>query len=475
VLGTVGGTIGLILGAWLTALLVRILPASIPRTEDVVLDGAVALVTTLTALVASLFFGIVPALQASRARSADALKDAGGRGTSGRTRARSLLVAGEIALTLMLLTGAGLLINSFLRLQAVDSGLEPQQVTLVSLIVPQARYPSAASQIDLYRRLLERLAERADIQSAGIGFPGPLRGSSAAGAFYIESRSEAPEDRPFANLASVSAGYLPALGVPLLEGRPFADTDRAESPEVAIVSRALARKYWPGESAVGRRVRFDNAEGTPWRTIVGVVDDVKQLGLDSDAPPIMFIPYTQFSLPFTNVAVRSATPSSAVAATIRSELAAIDPDLAGGEMTTLQGVLDRSLAEPRFRTYVLSAFAATALLLAAVGVFGLVSYSVAQRRREIGIRLALGATPGRVLAPMMREGLVLAVLGIGAGLAGALAGARLIATFLYGIEATDPLTFGAVALTLLVVASLATYVPARRSLSVDPIAVLRVD
>jgi hypothetical protein len=240
-----------------------------------------------------------------------------------------VLVAGEIALTLVLLAAAGLLINSFLRLRAVDPGIDPENVTIVGLTVPQSRYPSAATQIDLYRRLVERLETRGEIQAVGVGFPGPLRGSSAAGHFFIEGRPDTPEDRPFANLASISPGYLPAMGIPLLEGRPFAESDRAESPHVAIVSAAFARRYWPGESAVGKRLRFDNSEGAPWRTVVGVTGDVKQLDLDAAAPPIMFIPYTQFPLPFTNVAVRSTAPTGTIGSLVRSQLAAIDPDLAG--------------------------------------------------------------------------------------------------------------------------------------------------
>jgi predicted permease len=475
VLGVAGGAAGLLVAAWLTGVLQDLLPDSIPRVDDIALDGTVALVTTVTALAAGVLFGIMPALQASRADSADALKQAGDRGGSARARARSVLVAAEIALTLVLLVAAGLLLNSFLRLRAVESGLEPRNVTIVGLTLPESRYPTGASQAELYRRLLEGIEPRGDVQAAGVGFPGPLSGSNAAGSFFIEGRSDAPGDRPFANLASISAGYLSAMGIPLLEGRLFSDADRAGSADVAIVSLALARRYWPNESAVGKRLRFDNSAAAPWRTVVGVTGDVKQLGLDAGAPPIMFIPYTQFPLPFTNVAVRGTAPAAAIGALVRARLAAIDPDLAAGDVTTLQSVLDESIAQPRFRTFLLSAFAVAALLLAAVGLFGLISYSVTQRRREIGIRIALGASPGALLATMMREGLALCASGVALGLFAALLAARLLGSFLFGVNATDPLTFGAVSALLVSVALLATYIPARRALGVDPIVALRVE
>jgi putative ABC transport system permease protein len=376
----------------------------------------------------------------------------------------------------VLLAGAGLLVNSFLRLQNVESGLKPENVTVVSLVVPQSRYPTAASQSGLYRRLLEGLSGRNEIEAVGVGFPGPLRGSNAAGSFYIEDRSSRnPDDRPFAHIASVSGGFFSAMGIPLVAGRTFSESDTQEAVGVGIVSVALARKYWPGENAVGKRLKFDDNPKEPWMTIVGVVGDVHQLGLDQDAPPILFIPYQQFSLPFTNVAVRSSLPTSTVASMVRSQLTTIDPELPPGEVTSLQGVIDRSVAQPRFRTLLISSFALLALILAAVGVFGLISYSVTQRTREIGIRIALGASPRQVLRPMVREGLTLAGIGVGIGLIGALLLGRVINSFLYGVAPRDPLTFTAVALILLFVAFLATYLPARRALRVDPIAALRTE
>jgi putative ABC transport system permease protein len=403
-----------------------------------------------------------------------ALKRGGERGGSARARARSLLVIAEVALTLVLLAGAGLLLNSFLRLQNVESGLQPENVTVVSLVVPQSRYPTAATQAEAYRRVIEGLSGRGELDAVGVGFPGPLRGSNASGAFYIEGYpSRDAADRPFANIASVSGGYFRAMGIPLIAGRAFSESDTEDAAAVGIVSVALARKYWPGENAVGRRLKFDPDPKEPWRTIVGVVGDVRSLGLDRDAPPVLFIPYQQFSLPFTNIAVRSSLPTATVASMVRSQLTTVDPELPPGDILSLQEVLDRSVDQPRFRTILISAFAILALILAAVGVFGLISYSVTQRTREIGIRIALGAGAAQVLRPMVREGLVLAGAGIAIGLGAALMLSRVIGSLLYGVGATDPLTFALVALILLTVAFLATYVPARRALRIDPIAALR--
>jgi putative ABC transport system permease protein len=265
------------------------------------------------------------------------------------------------------------------------------------------------------------------------------------------------------------------MGIPLIAGRIFSESDTKDAPGIGIVSVALARKYWPGENAVGKRLKFDEDPKEPWMTIVGVVGDVRQLGLDRDAPPLLFIPYQQFSLPFTNIAVRSTLPTATVASMVRSQLTTIDPELPPGEVATLQGVIDKSVAQPRFRTLLISSFAVLALILAAVGVFGLISYSVTQRTREIGIRIALGASARQVLRPMLREGLVLTGIGVAIGLGAALMLSRAIGSLLYGVEPTDPVTFALVAAVLLFVAFLATYVPARRALRIDPITALRTE
>jgi putative ABC transport system permease protein len=476
-LGIVGGALGLLLGHWGLRLLRGILPSAIPRTHEITLDATVAVVTILIAMVAGVVFGALPALQASRTRAGSVLQIAGGRGaTSGRARTRAALVVGEIALTLVLLVGAGLLTHSLLRLQRVDSGFRSDRVTVTGILIPQTRYPSSVEQIQFYTRLVEALAQRSEFEAAGIGFPSPLRGENASGSFYIEGQlGRTGDNRPFAYIGSVSGGYFGAMGISILAGRQFRPSDTADAPGVAIVSAALARMYWPGEDAVGRRLRFDDDPAAPWITVVGVASDTRHIGLAQEPPAVLYFPYPQFPLPFTTIAVRSAAPDDMVTGALSSVVSAIDPELPLGEVQTLESVLAGSIAEPRFRTYLFSSFGLVALLLAAVGIYGVISFSVAQQTREIGIRVALGAAPRQVVVPLVRRGLMLALAGVGIGIVAAYFAARAIESVLFGVDATDRVTFAAVAATLVVAALLASYIPARRALKVDAIAALRAE
>ena len=475
VLGLTGGIAGLLLSSWLVVLLVKVLPRALPRTDAIGLDATVMMVTVVASLAASLLFGILPALQASRTQAAHVIKAAGERG-SARARGRAALVVAEIALTLVLLVGAGLLARSFLRLQNVDPGFKPDHVTIADLMIPQARYPKGPDQTQLLKRLLETLAQRPELQTVGVGFPGPFHAASASATFYIEGRaSNTRADRPFAHIGTVSGGYFAAMGIPLLAGRTFQATDLLAAPPVAIVSASMAKQYWPGESPIGKRLRFDDNPKEAWFTVVGLVGDVRQLGLREQAPALLFLPYQQFALPFTSVAVRSSLPQAGVVSLLKSQLAAIDQDLPFGDISSLQSEVDGNVDEPRFRAMLIGIFALLALILAAVGVYGLISYTVTQRTREIGIRVALGAAPRQVLGPVVREGLVLALAGIGLGLLGAFAATRALTAFLFGVGASDPLTFAGVALLLLVVAGAASYIPSRRALRVDPMVALRAE
>jgi putative ABC transport system permease protein len=475
VLGLAGGVAGLLLSAWLVVLLVRMLPGGLPRTDTITLDTTVMIVTVVASLLTGLLFGILPALQASRAKAADVIKDAGERGST-RARGRAVLVVVEIALTLVLLVGAALLGTSFLRLQRVEPGFNAKQVTVADLGVPQTRYPKGADQTRLYHRLIDGLAQRPELQAVGVGFPGPLHGANASATFYLEGRaSTSRADKPFAHIGTVSGGYFAAMGIPLLAGRSFATTDVEAAPPVAIVSASLARRYWPGENPIGKRLRFEDTPKEPWFTVVGLIGDVRQLGLAEAAPALLYLPYEQFPLPFTTLAVRSSLPEGAVTSLMRAQLASIDPDLPFADTSTLRSVLTQSVDEPRFRAMLIGIFALLALILATVGVYGLISYTVTQRTREMGIRVALGAAPRQVLIPVIREGVMLALAGIGIGLIGAFAAMRALTAFLFGVGAADPLTFSGVALLLLAVATLASYIPSRRALSVDPVVALRAE
>jgi putative ABC transport system permease protein len=475
VLGVAGGALGLLASSWLVAVLLRVMPRGLPRLQGAGIDTTVTLVTLAASLLTSLVFGVLPALQASRVESAQVLKQTGDRGSS-RTRGRAALVVAEIALTLVLLSGAGLLLNSFLRLQRVHPGFTVEHATVAELMVPQARYPKGADQTRVYRRLIDGLSTRSDLQAVAVGFPGPLRGSSASGSFTIEGREalKGPQT-PSANVAFVSGGYFAAMGIPMIAGRTFDDRDRAAAPPVAIVNATLARKYWSGEDPIGKRLRFDDDPKTPWTTVVGLAADTRQLGLKEPPPAIVYVPFEQFTLPFTTVTVRSALPDAAVTALLKSQLAAVDPDLAFGDITPLSDEVRNSIAEARFQAMLIGVFALLALALAAVGLYGLISYTVAQRTREIGIRVALGAAPRQVLLPTLREGVLLALAGVGCGVLAAFATGRALSSLVFDVGPTDPLTLASMAALLLLVAAMASYLPSRRALKVDPVVALRAE
>ena len=477
-LAIVGGLLGLLTAGWAVALLVAIIPEGVPRVSEIGIDGRVAATSIAISLVSALLFGLVPSLQASRADASSVLRESGDRSsTSGKRRAgtRAALVVLEVALTLILLVSAGLLANSFLRLQNIDPGFAADRVTLVAFPLPQGRYTDGKQQAAFYQQLLDRLAKRGEIEMAAVAFPSPLQGQNASGSFDIEGRPTTNRnDRPRAALSSISPQFLKTMGIPLLKGRHFTPQDREPAPAPIIVNAAMARKYWPGEDAIGKRIRFDDTQDD-WMTVVGIAGDSRNLGLDSEPAPLMYIPYPYFTLPFMSLVARSPGGPGAVASAVRSEVRALDPELPIDSAQPMADIVNESVAEPRFRTMLLGGFALTALILAAVGVYGLISFSVAQRTREIGIRVALGARPAQVTGPIVREGMTLALIGIALGLAGAAVATRLLSAMLFGVAATDTLTFAGVATLLLLVALLASYLPSRRALRVDPLTALRTD
>jgi putative ABC transport system permease protein len=473
-LGAGGGILGIFVGSWAIALLRRLLPAGTPRVEEITLDATVMTAAMAVALLSAVIFGIVPALQASRTDASGALHE-GDRGSSaGRRHARTrVLVVAEVALTLVLLVTAGLLVNSFVRLQRVDPGFAVDQVTLVGSVLPKAKYPDDRRRVAFYEAVLENLAGRSGVPSAAVVFPSPLNRSQASSTFVVEGRDASRSDKPFASFASISPNYFRTIGIPLVSGRAFTPRDRAPLPPVVIVNSALARRYWPNEDPLGKRIRLSDDE--EWMTVVGVVGDSRSLGLDQAPAPMFYIPMHQLPLPFMSIVVRSAAGTAAVASAVRSAQRAVDPELPLGTVRPLRDVVNASVAEPRFRTTLVGAFAVMALVLAAVGLYGLISCGVALRTREIGIRVALGAQPRQVLLPVIREGLMLTLAGITLGALGSLAATRLLAGLLFEVEATDPLTFILAALALLMTGLIASYVPSRRMLSVDPLTALRAE
>ncbi len=474
-LGGAGAAAGLLAGTWAIALLLKMLPDGIPRVLEIRLDARVAGAAIAVSLLSALLFGLAPALQASRADASSALRDADRTSTGGTRRAkmRAVLVVCQIALTLILLVSAGLLVNSFVRLYKVDPGFRVEEVTLLALPLPQSKYTDGKRQAAFYQRLLEAVEQQPQIQSAAILFPNPIKGGNANGTVSIEGQPTSTRaDRPFTAIAAVYPQYFRTLGIPLLQGRTFSEQDREPAPAAAIVNATFVRKYLAGRDPIGIRVRFGD-EGDDWITIVGVAGDSRNMGLRDAPTPVLYLPYHSFPLPFMSIATRSAASPSAVTSIVRSEIGKIDPDLPVDRIVPMREVLQDSVAEPRFRTLLLSLFALMATALAAVGVYGLMSYSVTQRTREIGIRVALGAQARQVMGPMLREGMTLALLGVTVGLGGSLVASRALGGFLFGIGATDPLTYTSVALLLLAVAFIASYIPSRRALRVDPITALR--
>ena len=478
-LATVGGALGLLAGTWAIELATTTIPDGLPRADEIGLDGRVALVSVLITYASAVVFGLVPSMLASRTDAAAALRASGDRAsTTGRSRARTraALVIGEVALTVILMVAAGLLANSLFRLQRVDPGFRTDDVTIALVPLPQARYVDGARQSDVYERILESVQQRGGVRSAALSFPSPLQGGNAGGRFLVEGQTDTGtrSDRPYANLMMISGEYFSTLGIPVIAGRTFTKEDRPPSTRVVIVNTRLARKYFGGENPVGKRLRFGPAT-EPWITIVGLVGDTHNLGVEEEPGPVLYIPFRHFTIPFMSVSVRGDGGVAAAGAAIRESVKKVDPELAVDEVLPMRTVLRESIAAARFSTMLVGAFALSAILLAAVGLYGLISYSVAQRTREIGIRVALGARPGQVMTPVIREGMTLAGIGVALGVAIALVGTKLIASYLFGVGPTDPMTFGAVTALLLGVALLASYIPSRRALRVDPLTALRAE
>jgi putative ABC transport system permease protein len=343
------------------------------------------------------------------------------------------------------------------------------------LPLPQGKYVDGKAQAAFYQSVLDGLKSRGEIEAAAVVFPDPLSGGNASGSFEVDGRATTSRaERPRANLAAMSPDYLRTMGIALIAGRHFTLQDQDPAPTPVIVNAALARRIWPGEDPLGKRIRFDETEDK-WLTVVGVSADSRNRGLDTAPEPLIYIPFQAFTLPFMSIVARSPGGTAAVASAVRAEVRKLDPEMPIDSVRSMTEVVSESVAEPRFRTVLLVVFAATALVLAAIGVYGLISYSVALRTREIGIRVALGARPAQVVGPIVRQGMALALMGVGLGLAGAFLATKVIAAFLFGIEPTDPLTFAAVAALLLGVALLASYIPSRRALAIDPLTALRAE
>src|SRR5437867_1459508 len=476
VLSCLGGILGLILSYWGLDVLVASCRDFLPRADEIAIDGTALVLTLLVTLLTGVLFGLAPAAQISGSDLERGLREGGrsaGAGGAGG-RLRGVLVVGEIALSLVLLVGAGLLARSFARLLSTDKGFDPENVVSFSLSLPQGAYPRPDQQSRFFEQALDRLAALPGVSGAAAIRALPLRGSGTNGAFRVEGRDDPPGSEPQAEKRIVTPDYFRVLRTPILAGREFTAQDRAGSPAVAIINDALARRMFPGQDPVGRRIEF-NWNTTGWQEIVGVVGNVKQYGLQEDMLPTIFVPQAQRPEPAMAVVVRSSLRPDQLVPEIRRQVAALDRNRPLIQVRTMDQVIADSVADRRLPMLILGAFAVAALLLGAIGVYGIVGYSVAQRTQEFGIRMALGARRRDVVRMVLGQGLRLALFGLLIGLAGSLAVARLIAGLLFGITPADPGTLVATSLLILGVALLACYIPARRAARVDPMVALRYE
>jgi putative ABC transport system permease protein len=473
-LALLGGGAGLLLAVWGGAALRALGANQIPRADQVSVDGTVLGFTLLLAVVTAAIFGLAPALQGSRLDLNRTLKE-GGRSGSGNAgqRLRSALVVAEVALSLVLLVGAGLLVKSFWRLLDVDPGFNPHNLLTVELSLTSERYADESRRAAFYQQLLEQLSTLPGVQAAAVVNHPPFSGRRGINVFKIEGRP-APQsmaDTPLADFRVISPNYFRLMSIPLVQGRAFADADSARAPRATIINQAFAERYLPGEDPVGRRLAVDDE----WLTVVGVVGDIRQSGLDQEAAPHVYVPYLQMSQRRSGVLLRTSVEPLSLVAAVRAQVNAIDADQPIYNVHAMDELIAGSLAARRLNLWLLAVFAGTALVLAAVGIYGVIAYSVTQRAREIGIRMALGAQPADVLRLVVRQGMMPVVMGLAAGTAGALLLTRVMATLLFGVSASDPLTFAAVAALLTLVALLACAVPAWRAIKIDPSSALRCE
>jgi putative ABC transport system permease protein len=474
----IGGVLGVLLALWSVDFLIKLSPVTLPSFVKLTLDARVLGFSLSVSILTGVLFGLAPALQAARPALSETLK-AGGRNASGglgRNRLLGSLVVSEIALALTLLIGAGLMIRSLQHLQAVDPGFSTERLLTMRVSLPAQRY--RREQIAAFgQQLCERLETLPGAQSVALASDLPLSGNSSAGPVELEGKpatSAGDETRMYRH--RVTSGFFRALGIPLIKGRDFTAGDHAQAPRVVIISETMARRYWPNEDPLGKRLRETGA-GDPWLSIVGVVGEVKYRGLpqNPNADPDVYFPLMQEPNKDLFLVVRSSGDPNSLVAAVRGVLQKLDPDLPAYNVTTMAERVANQTTQSRFSAWLHAIFGGLALVLAAVGIYSVMSYAVEQRSREIGIRVALGARAVDVLAMVIGQGMKLALLGVALGLGAALGFTQLMKRLLFGVAAADPLTYGVIAFMLAAVALLACYIPARRATKVDPMIALRCE
>ena len=480
-LAAFGGGIGLLFAVVGLSVLKRFIPPNISHAQAITIDAKVLIFTVVVSLVTGLIFGLAPATQAANFNLNDTLKESGRDSAAGSrgNRIRGLLVVSEVAVSFILLIGAGLLINSFLHLRNIDPGFRAEKKLTMKIVLPEVRYADKEQRGVFYRELIRRVETLPGVVSAAVATSLPLTESGNSVGVSIEGRADPAPDRvPIVITRMISPRYFETMGIPLLKGRAFTEEDKAESPAVIVISETTARQFWPGEDALGKQLKigFPSNSENKWLTVIGVVKDVRQYELVVEPKPQMYLPFTQanFFEPRALVVKTNLEPLS-LAATVRKTVWEIDRDQPVSNVASMENIVSNSVARQRFSMLLLGIFASLALVLAAVGIYGVMSYSVAQRTHEIGIRMALGAQRGDVLKLTIGQGLRLVVTGVIIGLAAAFVLSRVMSSLLFGISPTDPLTFITISLVLVSVAILASYIPALRASRVDPMFALRYE
>jgi putative ABC transport system permease protein len=476
-LAALGGALGVAL-AWAgLRVLTALAPADIPRLDEVAIDGVVLAVTAVVVLATGVAFGLVPALQSSRPDVFAALREGGRGGTAGQRGhlLRRLLAGAQVALVVVLLAGAGLLIRSFVELQRVRLGFRPDHLLTMEVALPAAKYQTGPQRVAFYDALVERVRLLPGVEGAGAISSIFLSSTPNSTTFTIEGRARTPDiDNLEVPLDAVTSDYFRVMGIPLVRGRAFTTQDRADAPPVVIVNETMARRFWPDEDPVGKRFKYGGVESdAPWMTIVGVVGDMRRTGYDAPVRAETFLPVAQNPTPWITLVVRTTGAPLALAGTVRRAVRAIDPDQPVYAVKSIDERLSEMVAQRRFSMSLLGTFAGVALVLGLVGVYGVTSYLVAQRTREVGLRIALGANPRQVVGMVVGQGMRVAAVGLALGIAAALAVTRLMAGLLYGVSPTDLGTLAAVTALLAASTLLANYIPARRAARVDPLAALR--
>ena len=475
-LASLGGIAGFILALAAIAALTPQLPADLSRAAGIAVDTRMLIFTVVISLVTGILFGLGPLFGPWRESSGESLKQNNRTSTGNQTRLRSGLAVAQIAIAITLLIGAGLMVKSFWALVHVAPGFRSDSILTARLSLPRSRYADNGQIAAFERVLRENLHGRPGIQSAGFATYAPLSGLDNGSSFLIEGRPPLPTGTyNMSQYRPVSPGYLETIGIPLLQGRSFTVADTGESPWVVIINDSMARAYWPSENPIGQRLQF--GPGEKWRTVIGVVGDVLHEGLDGEAKAELYVPVEQsWNIESdSTIVVRTTLESGASAAELRGVVSAIDPSIPVDRVETMQQLVSGSVAQPRFRTIVLTAFSLLALVMASIGIYGVMNYLVIQRTREFGIRLSLGATPSDVLRLVLRRAALLIGAGTCLGLAGSALLVRFIASLLFGTAPLDPLTFAAVPILLAAVALAASYIPARRATRIDPIVALRYE